>query len=270
MNLHYRKYGQGPPLIVIHGLYGASDNWIKIARALESRFEIYLPDQRNHGRSPHADSNLYEDMRQDLFEFMAQHDIASAVLMGHSMGGKTAMSFAAMYPEKLNGLIVVDIAPKSYLDVSKTLRKTIDHQTIIAAMASVDFSTVTSRAGVSDALARYIDSDRVRLFLMKNLRRNPDQSFRWGLNADALEAHLGHILDCVVCSDFEAGKAITGFPVLFVRGALSNYILDEDLPSIKSIFPYAEFVTIPDAGHWLHVEQPELLVRAIEEGILEG
>ena len=102
---------------------------------------------------------------------------------------------------------------------------------------------------------------------MKNLRRDGNQDFYWGLNIQALKNNLDHILDCVVCADFERG--ITGFPVLFIRGANSNYILDQDLPDIKCTFPYAEFVTIPDAGHWLHVEQPKLLVQAIMEGILD-
>ena len=104
---------------------------------------------------------------------------------------------------------------------------------------------------------------------MKNLRRDADQKFYWGLNIKALSTNLDHILDCVVCADFEGKNAITGFPILFIRGDQSNYIKDEDLPDIKCIFPYAEFVSIPNAGHWLHVEQPELLVKAIKEGILE-
>ena len=269
MDLFYRQYGAGPTLIILHGLYGASDNWTKIARMLESDFEIYLIDQRNHGQSPHDPSNTYENMRQDLHRFMMKQDIRKAVLLGHSMGGKTVMSFAAHYPEMVNALVVVDIAPKSYYKVHASSIRTIDHATIMEAMMDVDFGQISSRKDVDGVLARTIPSERVRLFLMKNLRRHPDNSFSWRLNIEALHHNLEHILSCVVCDDFRGEPRFTGFPILFIRGSESSYILDEDQDLIRAVFPFAEFINIPNAGHWLHVEQPELLVQAIQSRVLD-
>ena len=249
MDLYFRKYGAGPTLIIVHGLYGASDNWVKIARMLESDFEVYLIDQRNHGRSPHAPTNTYKDMREDLHDFMRHRNIGKAVLLGHSMGGKTVMSFAAEYPEKVNALVVVDIAPKSYHKVHASAIRTVDHATIMEAMMEVDFSRVSSRGDVDAVLKHTIPSERVRLFLMKNLKRHSDDRFSWGLNIEALHRNLEHILSCVVCDDFRGRKDVTGFPILFIRGGESSYILDEDMGMIRDVFPYSELVTIPDAGH---------------------
>lgn len=268
MDLFFRKYGTGPTLIIVHGLYGASDNWVKIARMLESSFEVYLIDQRNHGRSPHTPSNTYEDMREDLHHFMAGQEIRSAIILGHSMGGKTVMSFASKYPEMVNALVVVDIAPKSYYQVQASAIRTIDHATIMEAMMNVDFRKVRSRNDVDAMLANTIPSERVRLFLMKNLHRHRDDTFSWSINIDALHKNLEHILSCVVCEDLRDSSQVTGFPVIFIRGSESRYILDEDREPIRQVFPYAEFITIPDAGHWLHVEQPGLLVQSIREKIL--
>lgn len=263
MNLFYRKYGQGPTLIIVHGLYGASDNWVKIGKMLGEYFEVYIVDQRNHGRSPHHSEHNYHEMRSDLLEFMDYHSIDKALLLGHSMGGKTVMFFANEHPERVNGLIVVDVAPKSYAISAKSLKKTIDHHTIISAMKSVDFSIAKTRNDVEDSLKAYISSGRIRQFLMKNLQRNKDQSFNWSLNLNALQSNLDEILNGMDEKEFEKGNSIIGFPVLFIKGANSNYILDSDSALINKIFPYAEIITIEDSGHWLHVEKPDLLFESI-------
>ena len=259
MNLFFRKFGTGPPLIIVHGLYGASDNWVQIAKILGSHFEVFLIDQRNHGRSPHNPVHTYPAMRDDLLEFMDQQEIPSAILLGHSMGGKTVMFFAADYPDRTAGLIVIDIAPKTYPGSSGPL----SHRSIMEAMSSLDFEGIKTRTEVDKKLARDIPSERVRQFLMKNLHRNKDQSFRWSLNLTSLRNNLDHILGGMDEKTFENGNQITGFPVLFVRGANSTYIQDKDFDLILRIFPYAEIQTIPEAGHWLHVEQPDLLIKAI-------
>ena len=268
MELFFRKYGQGPTLIIVHGLYGASDNWVKIGKMLSNHFEVFIIDQRNHGRSSHHVNHNYEEMRNDLYDFMVFHSIDKAILLGHSMGGKTVMFFAQKYPERVNGLIVVDIAPKSYAVVNTSFKKTIDHATIISALQSVDFELVKTRNDVDNFLATKIPSRRIRQFLMKNLQRNKDNSFKWSLNLDALQSNLDEILDGMNEKEFEKGNSITGFPVLFIRGANSNYILDSDTALINKIFPYAEIVSIKDSGHWLHVEQPDLLFRSIEDFFL--
>src|SRR6056297_828170 len=124
MELNYRKFGEGPALIILHGLYGASDNWVSIARELAANFEVFIPDQRNHGDSPHTEEHNYEFLREDLYSFMEKHSIKKATLLGHSMGGKAAMFFATQYPEKIENLIVVDISPRSYVDKDQSVPHT--------------------------------------------------------------------------------------------------------------------------------------------------
>ena len=268
MELFFRKYGQGPTLIIVHGLYGASDNWVKIGKMLSNHFEVYIIDQRNHGRSPHHAVHNYEEMRNDLYDFMDVHNIKKALLLGHSMGGKTVMFFAHKYPERVNGLIVVDIAPKSYAMVNASFKKTVDHDTILSALLSVDFDLVKTRNDVDNFLSPTISSSRIRQFLMKNLHRNKDKTLKWSLNLNALRSNLEEILDGMNEKEFEKGNSITGFPVLFIRGANSNYILDSDIGLINKIFPYAEIVSIKDSGHWLHAEQPDLLFHSVEDFFL--
>jgi len=265
MNLFFRKYGSGPAMIIVHGLYGASDNWIQVGKILGKYFEVFLVDQRNHGRSPHHPVHTYQAMKEDLLEFMNQQEISSAILLGHSMGGKTVMSFAADHPGRTNGMVVVDIAPKSY----RMSKGHPAHQTIIKAMSRVNFKDIRTRAGVDEALSRDIPSIRIRQFLMKNLHRDKNQAFSWSLNLEALQKNLDEILEGMDEKSFDQGKQVTGFPALFLRGANSPYIQDTDVEMIHRIFPLAEVITIPDAGHWLHVEQPTLLTRTILSFFLE-
>lgn len=269
MKLFYRKYGEGPTIIIVHGLYGASDNWAGIGKMLSSHFEVFAVDQRNHGRSPHSPGHSYNLMKNDLLEFMNDHGIQESILLGHSMGGKTVMHFAASYPERVNGLIVVDIAPKSYANTSKPENRSINHQTIINALQKIDLKKVKTRAEADRELKHDIASENVRLFLLKNLHRNKDLSFTWSLNINALNQNLPEILEGIDQKRFENGNSVTGFPVLFIRGANSPYVKDEDIPLIKSIFAVADVVTIKDAGHWLHVEKPKLLVQTINDYFME-
>jgi len=262
MELFFRKYGEGPPVIIVHGLYGASDNWVTVAKALANNFEVFLLDQRNHGRSPHHPDHTYDVMKDDLLQFMDEQAIEQATIIGHSMGGKTVMFFAKEYPERVTNLLVVDIAPKSYAVIAKENRKTIDHESIIDAMLSVDFADVSSREDVEQRLEENLPAERVRKFLMKNLQRQKDNTFKWSLNLDALKNNLPQILDGLNEKDFEKGRGITGFPVLFIKGANSDYITQEDFDHlILTIFPFAELVHIPNAGHWVHAEQPNLLIK---------
>lgn len=265
MDLFFRKYGSGPPLIIVHGLYGSSDNWVTIGKELGKRFEVYIPDQRNHGRSLHSDHHNYPLMRDDLLEFMDKHAIEKAILLGHSMGGKTIMFFATAYPERINGLIVVDIAPKSYFSYSGESVQAADHNFIIRAMETMDLLKINNREEANRKLSERIKSERVRQFLLKNLTRSKNGIFQWKLNVGVIRKDLIRILEGLNPSEFEHGNQITGFPVLFIRGANSTYILDSDLPFIRKIFPYAEMITIPGAGHWLHAEQPGLLVEKVLE-----
>jgi len=268
MKLFFKKYGQGPAMVIVHGLYGSSDNWAMIAKALGKHFEVYVIDQRNHGRSPHSNEHNYDLMREDLYEFAMDHNIENAIFLGHSMGGKTVMHFAATYPELVNGLVVVDIAPKSYKLSPDLMRHTTDHKAILNSIDRIDPNEYGSREDIDRELGKTIESERVRQFLLKNLVRNGGNGYKWKLNIKVLNAKLDSVLTGINEKDFEKGKGITGFPVLFVKGARSNYILNGDLDLIKTVFPYADMVSIPDAGHWLHVEKPGMLVEAVLENML--
>jgi esterase len=269
MKLFHRKLGQGPTIIIIHGLYGASDNWMSVARELSNSYEVYMVDQRNHGKSPHNESHTYNNLVDDLKEFMDDQGIEKAILIGHSMGGKTVMFFARQYPERINNLIVIDIAPKDYKNLSDFSQQTIDHLNIINAMSSVDLGKIESRNDVDKKLSETIQSNRVRQFLLKNLHREKDNTFSWSLNIEALKNNLSSILEGFSKIEIQNGLNITGFPILFIKGELSNYITENDFPIIRKIFPYAEIETIGNAGHWVHAEQPEKFLGVIKD-FLEG
>jgi esterase len=264
MKLFYRKYGEaGPPLIIVHGLYGASDNWIGIARELASGYEVFVIDQRNHGESPHDNRHDYEAMKEDLREFMDDRGLEKAVLMGHSMGGKTVMYFAKDYPRRVTSLIVVDIAPIPYHDLALTSHMTANHAKMIDAMLELDLTRLESREDASRALATKIGSERIRMFLLKNLTRDRDKNFRWKLNLPVLRDNLEAIMDTFDTEAVARDGGIKGFPTLFISGENSDYIRPEDHVLIQSVFPTAEIVTIPRSGHWVHAEQPDLLVKNV-------
>jgi len=250
-------------MVIVHGLYGSGDNWVSIARELSDRFEVYVVDQRNHGQSPHSEVHTYAAMRDDLEEFLDARGIDRAVLIGHSMGGKTIMAFAIKYPERVQSLISVDIAPRSYQDLALNSHMAANHAQMIDAMMALDFSGMETREEVDQALSTEIGSDRVRSFLLKNVQRNEDGEFYWRINLKALRDNLDRIMDRIDTDKVVSQGGITGFPALFVSGERSDYIRAEDHQLIRSVFPAADIVTIPNAGHWVHAEQPTLLVKNI-------
>lgn len=264
MKLFYRKMGSGNPLIILHGLYGSSDNWLSIGRDLSEDFEVYLVDQRNHGKSPHSIDHNYEVMRDDLLELMNDLGLDKATIAGHSMGGKTVMCFARHYPERIDNLIVVDIAPRSYSEIARNEKN--GHYDVMKAMKNVDFSRASSRRDVEDMLAETIPDERIRKFLMKNLGRGKDNRYYWTINLDVLLKELDNIMDGENEKCFSG--PVEGFPVLFIRGEKSPYINENDYERIRKIFPPAGFKTISGAGHWLHAEQPEEFIKTVKDFVL--
>lgn len=262
MELFYRKEGNGPPLVIIHGLYGSSDNWVNMGRRLAENYTVYMIDQRNHGRSPFAGEHTYNAMRDDLVAFFKQHQIERASILGHSMGGKTAMWFAADYPEKVEKLVIADIAPKDYM-LLKDESQFYLHRNILLALKEIDFNTVKSRKEIDDLLSERIDSGIIRQFLLKNVTKDKKSGlYRLRINTDVLYNYLDEIVNGVNHRWFDARIPITSYPVIFIRGLKSNYIMDEDIPMIKEIYPDASIIDIPDAGHWLHVEKPDEFMEA--------
>jgi esterase len=263
MKLFYRKMGKGPAFLILHGLYGSSDNWITIGRQLSPDFEVYLLDSRNHGLSPHEMEHTYHAMASDLLEFMDDLQIKKAIIMGHSMGGKVAMCFALNHPERLSHLIVLDIAPKSYLAALDLKDKTLDHQYILETMLNFDFSGIMRRDQLDALLSTSIENASIRQFLLKNVKRDQNNAFKWILNVEALFANLEEILGGLPFKQAVWENVISGFPVLFVKAGDSDYILKEDEESVKHVFPNSFIETIEGSGHWIHVDQPGLLVELI-------
>lgn len=263
MELFYRKDGSGSPLVIVHGLYGSSDNWINIGKRLAEKHTIYMVDQRNHGRSPFANSHTYNDLKNDLNEFFEQHKIEKAILLGHSMGGKVAMWFAADFPEKVEKLVIADIAPKDYLLLKEDSQFYL-HQNILLAMQEIDFTQIKSRNDVDNLMAEKIDDSRIRQFLLKNVAKDKQSKlYKWRTNAEVLYDHLEEIVSGVNKNWLDDRIPITAYPVIFIRGMKSKYILPEDELLIKDIYPDARIVDIPKAGHWLHAEQPKKFMEAV-------
>jgi len=263
--IYFRQSGSGPDMIILHGLFGSSDNWHSISKKLETHFRIFLPDLRNHGQSPHTDTHSYEDMTADLELFFQTNRLDKTIVMGHSMGGKLAMMFAAKHPEKIKHLIVADITPKQYTSDSSEDE---DQEMLLTLMETLDFSLISTRKEIDEALSKKIRSISLRQFLIKNIYRNKEGKFGWKINVPVLRKYLPAIIHDVNENFFNDYKPITSYPVTFIRGLNSNYIQDKDLSLIKSIYPQSKIIDIPNAGHWLHAEQPEKFINAVLSSLL--
>lgn len=260
MKLFFRKSGKGPDLVILHGLFGSSDNWTTIARSLSDRFTVYLPDLRNHGNSPHSEIHDYSSMADDIYQFATGNNLKKFFLAGHSMGGKTAVKFALEWPELLNGLIVADISPfETGRDNPSSF---LQHQDILKIIAGTDISQAISRSGLESIFSTRIKSPAIRGFILKNIKRDDDGNFTWKINISALMKNLGKIADSVVPPD-RSITPVSGFPVLFLRGEHSGYLPEGDFGRILSLFPAAEFKTIKNAGHWMHSDNPAEVTGAI-------
>jgi len=262
VKLTYKVIGEGEPLIILHGLYGSSDNWAGIARELQGQFKVYTIDLRNHGRSPHNNEHNYEVMADDLLNLMNEKDIYSANLLGHSMGGKVVLSFALFNPERVKRLIVVDISPRTYQE--KLGDKQInEHKQILTSIKSIDIEKLESREEADGLLAKNISNVRIRSFLLKNLYRNKDREFQWRLNIDVLLANLNHVL--LGFENYFADFAALNSPILFIKGGASDYIQSQDIELINNTFKRATVKTILDASHWVHAEKPDEFIRLVKE-----
>ena len=256
MKLNYKSFGAGFPIIIIHGLFGMLDNWQTIAKKLADNYLVYIVDLRNHGRSPHHADFDYDIMAEDLQIFLEDNWIYEAYIIGHSMGGKTAMQFALSYPDLVKKLVVVDIAPKQYSP---------GHQAIFEALLSLDLSTITSRKEAATHIQTKIPDIGTQQFLLKNLSRNKEGNYDWKMNLPVIHKNYPKILENVVLSEQAFEK-----PTLFIKGGISNYILEEDLPAIQDFFPTATLETIPKAGHWVHATAPTELLALVDHFLLES
>lgn len=249
MKLHHRILGEGRPLVILHGLFGNSDNWQTHAKKLADYFQVILVDQRNHGHSDWSDDFSYDLLAEDLHELLTDLGLDDVMLLGHSMGGKTAMRYAQLYPENIEKLIVADMGIKRYPP---------HHQDILEGLRKVDLNIVRSRGEVESILEPYIPVVGTRQFLLKNLYWKEKGQLAWRMNIPVLEREMEQIL-----AELPEDEVL--IQTLFIRGALSQYIPDEDIPEIEEQFPDSTFVTIPNAGHWVHAEAPEAFLNAVLE-----
>lgn len=247
MELNYRQLGQGAPLVILHGLFGYSDNWQTQAKKFAAYFEVTLIDLRNHGHSPWSDIFTYAAMVQDLHELFAKLDMHQPILLGHSMGGKLAMHYDHAYPGFIKKLIVVDMGVKAYPP---------HHAHILAAIHAIDLSKLSARSQAEAILKSFVDSDGIRQFLLKNLYWEDKGKLAWRVNFPVLEASMPEIL-----RKLPEQESFT--TALFIRGLLSNYILDEDISTLEAYYPDIQVASVPDAGHWVHAEAPEAFLDAV-------
>lgn len=251
MQLAYRKYGQGQPLLILHGLFGQSDNWHTLAtRFGDDGFEVYTIDQRNHGLSPHSDVWNYEAMADDIKEFIDTHHLRHPVLLGHSMGGKTAMFFALKYEDVFDKLIVVDMSPRGY---------EAQHDVVLDGLNAVDFSKINTRKEAEADLSQFINDVGTKQFLLKNLYREDTANSRmnWRFNLPVITKNIREMIVPVPLSRSNVNT-------LFLRGEKSNYIKEAiDIPEIEKRFPNYKLQTIANAGHWIHAEQPDAFYQAV-------
>lgn len=241
VSLNYKKAGEGPALIILHGLFGSLDNWATLARTWANEFTVYQVDLRNHGKSPHTDTHTIPDMAADIIGFIRQHEITNPVLLGHSMGGKVAMEVALQEPPVIRGLIIADIGAQRYPR---------GHDYIFDAIRSIDLDEMSSRKEIESKLSEFIENEGEVLFMSKNMDRTRD-GFKWKINVDTLEQDYEEIIQSI-----DPGRVFNK-PVLLLRGEKSHYVQSKDLDLLKEFFPRIRIEDIAGAGHWLHADNPE-------------
>ncbi len=240
--LHATIKGEGFPLLILHGYFGMSDNWKTLGNKFSESYQTHLIDQRNHGRSFHEDEFNYEVLVEDLYNYIQEHQLKKVHIIGHSMGGKTAMLFAVTYPELVDKLIVVDIAPRNYEP---------HHNAILAALNSVDFSVENTRTLVDKKLSVLIPDAGVRQFLLKNVYWKEKGQLAFRFNLESLTENNPNVGEALPSFTFFEGDT------LFLKGDKSDYITQNEYPIIEAHFSNAKIVEIQKAGHWLHAENPK-------------
>jgi esterase len=250
MQLFFRQYGSGKPVIILHGLFGQSDNWITVARRMAGHFSVFIPDLRNHGQSPRSPLLSYPAMADDLQEFIEDHQLADPILIGHSMGGKVAMTYTLEHPDMIAKLVIIDISPRKYPERNI-------HSQVLTYMLDLDLEAIKTRSEAEKILSGKIQEDRIRMFILKNLYYKLPGHLAWRLNLDAIAGSLDGLFEGITA------EGVFTHPTLFIRGGLSDYIQDSDIPRIKSLFPAAQIALIPAASHWVHSDAPKELCKVL-------
>ncbi len=250
MELSYQDLGEGRPVVILHGLFGAAKNWNSIAKQMARKYRILSVDLRNHGSSPWTETMSYIEMADDIAEFLDQRGLEKATLVGHSMGGKVAMTLALKYPARVENLVVADIAPVKYPRMT--------FKSYVEKLQYVDLSSVKRRNEVDPLIADVVESPAVRAFLLGNLE-NTEQGLRWMVNLET----LGREMETIGGVPAIRMDAKYGGPTLFINGGNSDYVLPSHHQLIKHLFPKVQFHTIQGAGHWVHAEKPHEFMAAL-------
>ncbi|WP_428239800.1 alpha/beta fold hydrolase [Gynuella sp.] len=248
--LFYREQGQGPALVVMHGLFGSSDNWNSLTKHFSDRYRVISVDMRNHGQSFHSNEMSYVTMANDIQQLIASLGLERPVILGHSMGGKVAMQLSLSQPEAYSGVIIADIAPRHY---------TAHHTDIFKGLRSIPLSDLKNRKEADLILSDFVNDVTTRQFLLKSLYLNADKQFQWRFNLNVLFQDYDKLLQIPPAT----GAYLSN--TLFLKGARSNYILPEDKDAIEQRFPDTTLKIIADAGHWLHAEKPRLFIKHVSD-----
>ncbi|MCU0430883.1 MAG: alpha/beta fold hydrolase [Cytophagaceae bacterium] len=244
LSVFYRTLGepQHPPLFILHGLFGSGDNWLTLSKQLSERYFVVVPDARNHGKSPHSDVFHYASMAEDVLRLMDTLNLDKVHLVGHSMGGKTAMNLVSRFPQRIKSLMVVDIAPRYYPP---------HHQSVLNGFYALPLETLESRQQAEQLLGQHISDEGIKQFMLKNLYRNESGAFAWRMNLPVISKHIEEI------GQAQVFPSAISLPIMFVRGERSDYIRNEDWDSIRQVFPQASLTTVAGAGHWVQAEKPQ-------------
>jgi esterase len=247
MKLYFKKVGEGKPLLILHGLFGLGDNWNTLSKSFaENGFCVYQIDLRNHGRSEHSFDFSYDFMANDLKILMQAENLSKADIIGHSMGGKAAMYFALEYPELLNRMIVADISPAYYPQ---------HHQSVLSALHALDLNVIKSRKEAEEKLSEALNDEGTIQFLLKNLYWKTDTQLEWRFGLQEIEENIEMVGEAL------PGTKVIDVPTLFLKGERSGYIQQEQEELIKTRFSNVKIETVPDAGHWVHAENPKAFLE---------
>jgi len=260
MKLFYREYGEGNPIIIAHGLFGMSDNWIRIAKTLSVNFKVYVLDMRNHGQSPHNHIHTYKTMSNDLLEFINCLNIEKAIFIGHSMGGKAIMQFANDFPERINKMIVVDISSKAYHHNYDLINKAINHKELLKFLKDINLQKFKNRQKITEIVSSKFKNNFILQLIQKNITRNKDKKLSWKININALYLNLDKIKEEVILN-----KNATNINTLFIFGSKSPYYKEKDIIFIKNKFKKLRIIVIRNANHLIHIEKEKEFIHTIFE-----
>jgi len=250
MLLHSKIIGTGQPFLILHGLFGSSDNWYSFSKKISNKFQVHLIDLRNHGRSFQSEKMDNDIMSEDLFHYIKHNNLNNILLMGHSLGGKVAMKFATKFNFYLDKLIIIDICNKSYL---------LEHDDVINMLDHLDLSCFTSRQEVYNILYDFSKNKLLSQFLVKNLYRMNNNKFQFRFNLNSIKKNINFFGQALKANE------VVNIESFFLKGERSDYINPTDITTIKNNFPKSKIIEIKDADHWIHVSNPDLFLVELKK-----